>query len=104
MDVDRPEPGGAPRVVVVELEHMRGALGRGGKRRAGATLFCGYRLVAASRFSPACLPVINQTSTLHASNAAGWLAHAPRQTATAGPRTCALPAGAGRYPCARARG
>ena len=42
MDVDRPEPGGAPRVVVVELEHMRGALGRGGKRRAGATLFCGY--------------------------------------------------------------
>ena len=25
MDVDRPEPGGAPRVVVVELEHVRGA-------------------------------------------------------------------------------
>ena len=28
MDVDSPEPGGAPRVVVVELEHMRGALAR----------------------------------------------------------------------------
>ena len=33
MDVDRPEPGGAPRVVV-EVEHMHRALGRARKRRA----------------------------------------------------------------------
>ena len=76
MDVDRPEPGGAPRVVVVELEHMRGALGRGGKRRAGATFVEGSRSEnnsqilfdytskqcdsQVSRFSAACLLVANQ--------------------------------------------
>ena len=102
MDVDRPEPGGAPRVVVVELEHVRGRAS--GKRRAGATLFCGYRFECpplASR--PACLPVINQTSTLHASNAAGWLAHAPTQTATAGPHVRVRSAPPATVPlCARA--
>ena len=102
MDVDRPEPGGAPRVVVVELEHVRGRAS--GKRRAGATLFCGYRSEwppLASR--PACLPVINETSTLHASNAAGWLAHAPTQTATAGPHVRVRSAPPATVPlCARA--
>ena len=87
MDVDRPEPGGAPRVVVVELEHVRGRAS--GKRRAGATLFCGYRSEwppLASR--PACLPVINQTSTLQRGRLAGTRTHADRNGRAT--RACAL--------------
>ena len=94
MDVDRPEPGGAPRVVVVELEHVRGA--RSVVLVASVVLAPLYsRLwscVAASRFSAGVLAgyqADQHPPCLQRGRLAGTRTHADRNGRATRVRPCA---------------